>query len=84
MPMKVARITLVRAAENHYHHYQTKLKNLTQHDTLHYSGSPVQVLLSCSSGPCLAAHGKHLCLETHGVWARPTALIKNILIVMFV
>lgn len=46
MAMKVARITLVRAAEEHYHHHQTKLKNLIQHDMLHHSGSPVQVLLS--------------------------------------
>lgn len=45
MAMKVARITLVRAAEEHYHHHQTKLKSLTQHNMLHYSSSPVQVLL---------------------------------------
>lgn len=46
MPMKVARITLVRVAEEHYHHHQTKLKNLTQHNMLHYSGSSAQALLS--------------------------------------
>lgn len=46
MPVKVARITLVRAAEEHYHHHQTKLKSLTRSDMLHYSGSPVQVVLS--------------------------------------
>lgn len=75
MPMKVA--TLVRASAEHYHHHQTKLKRLTQHTVLPYRGSPVP------AAP-LAARGQHLCLkETHWVWVRPTALIKNILIVIF-
>lgn len=46
MPMKVPRTTLVTAAEEHYHHHQIKLKNLTQHNMLHYGGSPAQALLS--------------------------------------
>lgn len=51
MPMKVDRITLVRAAEEHYHHHQTKLKNLTEQAILHYSCSPVQVLLTWQLRP---------------------------------
>lgn len=44
MSMKVDRITLVRAAEEHYHHHQTKLKNLTNQTTT--GCSPVQLLLA--------------------------------------
>lgn len=79
MAMKVARITLVRAAEEHYHHQQTKLKNLTQHNSCTTAALLSKCYFHGGSGPCLAAHDKHLCLkETHRVWMRPAALIKNI------
>lgn len=59
MPVKVGRIILVRAAEEHYHH-QTELKNLTKQAILYYSCSLVQVMFAWQLKPCLVAHTKHM------------------------
>lgn len=78
--MNADRITSVRAAEEHYHH-QTKLMNLTKPAILHYSCSPVQVLLAWQLRSSSGSSHQHLSLkEMYWVWSRPIALIKNMLI----
>lgn len=59
MPVKVGRIILVGAAEEHYHH-QTELENLPKQAILRYSCSPVQVPLAWQLRPLLgSSHQTH-------------------------